>query len=688
MVASLEKTRRRIEQLHKEIEQHNYNYFVLNQPTISDTEYDRLLRELQALEEQFPQLTSPTSPTQRVGAPPQTEFKTVRHSIPMLSLANAFSDDEVREFDVRVKKFAEAEQIKYVTEPKFDGLAVELVYEDGVFVLGSTRGDGERGEDVTQNLKTIKSIPLQLRREFPIPKKLEVRGEVYMELADFRKLNEVRAEAEEPLFANPRNAAAGSLRQLDSKITAQRKLHFFCYDVGQAVGISFKNQAELLKTLPLYGLRVCPIFQVCKNIEEALEFYRHLQERREDLPYEIDGVVIKVNDFAIRRRVGEVSRSPRWAIAYKFPPKQATTRVKDIIVQVGRTGKLTPVAVLEPISLAGVTIQHATLHNQDEIDKKDIRIGDWVLIQRAGDVIPEVVQPVASQRTGAEQRFTMPEYCPICGDRVVRLPDEADYRCVNLSCPARLKESILHYVSRGAGDIEGLGEKWVEALMDAGLITEIPDLYALKDKQIELVRLERMGAKLAQNLLEAIEKSKRISLARFIYGLGIRHVGEHLSELLAQHFRNLEALMNADEEKLLKVEEVGPTVAQSILAFFGDERNRKLIRRLREAGVTVEEEPTPSDIRPLTGKTFVFTGTLKNLTRSQAEALVKAAGGRVSSNVSRKTDYVVAGEESGSKLEKARTLGVKVLSEEEFGKLVQPHPTAPLSVDGEGPGVR
>jgi DNA ligase (NAD+) len=672
MKLSPEEARRRIEELREEIEQHNYNYFVLNQPTISDAEYDKLLRELQQLEEQFPQFKSPTSPTQRVGASPQTEFKTVKHSIPMLSLANAFSDDEVREFDARVKKLAETDKVEYVAEPKFDGLAVELVYEDGVFVLGSTRGDGETGEDVTQNLKTIKSIPLRLRqpKDLPIPRRLEVRGEIYMEIADFRKLNEEREERGEPLFANPRNAAAGSLRQLDPKITAQRKLHIFCYDVGQTVGITFHTQEELLKTLPRYGLRVCPIYRVCKDIDEALEFYREMQERREELPYEIDGVVIKVNDFEIREIVGEVSRNPRWAIAYKFPPKQATTRVKDIVVQVGRTGKLTPVAVLEPVPLGGVTVQHATLHNQDEIEKKDIRIGDWVLIQRAGDVIPEVVQPIVSRRTGTEKKFTMPERCPVCGDRVVRLPDEVDYRCVNISCPARLKESILHYASKGAADIEGLGERWVEALMNAGLVKEIPDLYKLKERVIELVRLERMGPKLAENLLNAIEKSKKISLARFIYGLGIRHVGEHLAELLAQRFRSLDTLMNASEEELLQVEEVGPTVAQSILSFFQDGRNREMIRKLREAGVQIIEEMSPQKAGALAGKTFVFTGTLKTLTRGQAEALVKALGARVSSSVSRKTDYVVAGEEPGSKLQKARELGVTVLSEEEFRRLL------------------
>jgi DNA ligase (NAD+) len=602
----------------------------------------------------------------------------------MLSLANAFSDDEVREFDARVKKLAETDQIEYVAEPKFDGLAVELVYEDGVFVLGSTRGDGETGEDVTANLKTIKSIPLKLRKpkDLPIPKKLEVRGEVYMEIEDFRRLNQAREERGEPLFANPRNAAAGSLRQLDPAITAQRRLHIFCYDVGQTIGITLHTQEELLKTLPRYGLRVCPIYRVCKNIDEALEFYREMEERRDTLPYESDGVVIKVNDFRIREIVGEVSRNPRWAIAYKFPPKQATTRVKDIIVQVGRTGKLTPVAVLEPVPLGGVTVQHATLHNQDEIDKKDIRIGDWVLIQRAGDVIPEVVQPIVSRRTGTERKFTMPERCPVCGDTTVRLPDEVDYRCVNISCPARLKESILHYASKGAADIEGLGERWVEALMAAGLVREIPDLYRLKERVIELVRLERMGPKLAENLLRAIERSKQIPLARFLYGLGIRHVGEHVAELLAQRFRSLDALMNASEEELLEVEEVGPTVAHSILSFFRDARNREMIQKLRAAGVQIIEEISPAGA--LAGKTFVFTGTLKNFTRGQAEALVKSLGGRVSSTVSRKTDYVVAGEEPGSKLEKARALGVTVLSEEEFRKLIESLSPGPSPSQGRG----
>ncbi|MBI3459394.1 NAD-dependent DNA ligase LigA [Candidatus Acetothermia bacterium] len=667
---SLKQAQQRIEQLRAEIEEHNYNYWVLQQPTISDHLYDQMMRELLSLEEQFTQFKSPSSPTQRVGATPQEEFKTVRHSIPMLSLANAFSDEELHEFDARVKKFSERETIEYVAEPKFDGLAVELVYEKGLLVVGSTRGDGEVGEDVTHNLKTIKSIPLKLRSPGrAIPRKLEARGEVYMEIADFHKLNEAREQKEESRFANPRNAAAGSLRQLDPKITAGRRLNFFCYDVGKTDGIEFSSQEELLKTLPQFGLRVHSQFRKCRNIDEAIGYYRELQEKREHLPYEIDGVVIKVNDFEIRRVVGEISRSPRWAIAYKFPPRQATTRIKKIVLQVGRTGKLTPVAVLEPVKLAGVTIQHATLHNQDEIDKKDIRMGDFVLIQRAGDVIPEVVQPIVSRRTGDERTFKMPENCPECGDKVVRLPDEVDFRCENISCPARLKESVRHYASKSAADIEGLGDKWVEALMQAHLVGEIPDLYRLKKEQ--LLGLERMGEKSAQNLLDAIERSKRISLSRYLYGLGIRHVGESLAELLASHFRDLEKLIKAPEEELLAIPEIGPKVAESILSFFHDERNRQMIKKLSAAGVQIHHEQ-PASVRPdLVGKTFSFTGTLKTLTRSEAEVLVKSFGARTASSVSRKTNYLVAGEEAGSKLEKAREFGVKVLSEEEFLRWVR-----------------
>jgi DNA ligase (NAD+) len=666
---SLTEAKRRIQRLQKEIEEHNYNYFVLSQPTISDDIYDRMMRELLDLEAQFPELITPNSPTQRKGAPAQKEFKAVTHSLPMLSLANAFSDEEMLDFDTRVKKLAEQADIEYIAEPKFDGLAIELVYQDGVLVVGSTRGDGETGEDVTVNLKTIQSIPLLLRTSRNIPEKIEIRGEVYMEINEFKKLNASRQSNEEPLFANPRNAAAGSLRQLDSTVTASRKLHFFAYDIGLTQGITIDSQEELLKTLFKLGLRVYPHFRKCKNIEEALDYYRQLQEKRDQLPYEIDGIVVKINDFEVRRMVGEVSRSPRWAIAYKFPPRQTTTRIREIVIQVGRTGKLTPVALLEPVKLSGVTIQHATLHNEDEIKKKDIQIGDWVLIQRAGDVIPEVVQPIIARRDGSEKKFVMPANCPECGDKVLRLPEEVDFRCPNISCPARLKESIQHFASKGAADIEGLGNKWVEALMKAGLVKEISDLYRLRKDQ--LLRLERMGEKSAQNLIEAIDKSKTISLGRFLFGLGIRHVGASLADLLATYFQDLKTLMQATETDLLAVPEVGPKVAESILSFFSDSRNRATISELQALGLHIVPHQPAVLKSGVAGKSFVFTGTLRALSRTEAESQLKKLGARIGASVSRKTDYLIAGAEAGSKLEKAKEFGIRIISEEEFLELIR-----------------
>ncbi len=666
---SQKEVERRIERLRHEIGLHNYRYFVLNQPTISDDIYDKLMHELIELESQFPQLVSPVSPTQRKGAAPQKEFKLIKHSIPMLSLANAFSDEEMREFDARLKKLSELNQITYVAEPKFDGLAIELVYEKGQLVAGSTRGDGEFGEDVTPNLKTIQSIPLLLQSNLPVPEKLEVRGEVYMEINEFKKLNRLRASKEEPLFANPRNAAAGSLRQLDPKITATRQLHFFAYDIGQIVGASITSQEELLQALSKRGLRVYPLYRKCKTIEAALDYYRELQAKRDHLPYEIDGVVIKVNDFEIRLMVGEVSRSPRWAIAYKFPPRQTTTRIREIVIQVGRTGKLTPIAILDPVKLSGVTIQHATLHNQDEINKKDIRVGDWVLIQRAGDVIPEVVQPITERRDGSERLFAMPQQCPACGDQVMRLPEEVDFRCQNISCPARLKENIQHFASKGAADIDGLGEKWIVALMKAGLVQNIADLYRLRKEQ--LLNLERMGEKSAQNLIEAIEKSKTITLSRLLFGLGIRHVGTSLADLLATHFQDLNTVMQAQEVDLLAVPEVGPRVTESILNFFNDAKNRELISQMLSLGVNITHQQ-PDTLKPgVAGKSFVFTGTLQSLSRTEAETLLKSAGARIGASVSRKTDYLVAGAEAGSKLDKAKEFGIQILFEEEFLKLIK-----------------
>jgi DNA ligase (NAD+) len=671
---SLQEARRRVEELRREIRKHNYYYYVLDSPIISDAEYDALMRELQELEARFPELYDPTSPTQQVGAPPQEEFRPVRHTLPMLSLANAFNEEEVREFDRRVKRLLDGGPVEYIVEPKYDGLAVELIYEDGVFTVGATRGDGEVGEDVTLNLKTIKSIPLVLREPEgrPLPKRLAVRGEVYMDIADFKRLNEERLAQGEPPFANPRNAAAGSLRQLDSRITARRPLKIFFYDVGQCEGIEFQTQEELLKTLPEFGLRVNPLFRKCGTIEEAIAFHHELEREREALPYESDGVVIKVDRFELRRRLGEIARAPRWAVAYKFSPRQATTRIKEIILQVGRTGAITPVALLEPVELAGATISRATLHNQEEIAAKDIRIGDLVLVERAGDVIPEVVKAIPEARTGEEREFVMPEHCPVCGSRLVRPEDEVLYRCPNISCPARIKESIRHFASKGALDIEGLGDKLVNQLVEKGLVREVADIFHLKRE--ELVALERMGEKSAANLLEAIERSKQVPLSRFIYALGIRHVGERLAELLAKHYATIEELMEATEEELQAVPEVGPEVARSISQFFSTEKNREAIKRLLEAGVRpIPEKVEIEEARPLplAGKRFVFTGALRAFTREEAEELVRRLGGEASSSVSRKTDYVVVGEAPGSKLAKAQELGVKVLSEEEFKRLLE-----------------
>lgn len=657
----------RVEKLREEIRRYDYYYYVLNQPLISDAEYDKLFRELLELERQYPELVTPDSPTQRVGAPPAEEFAPVEHAIPMLSLANCFNDEELEEWDDRVRRMLGGEPVEYVCEPKLDGLSVELVYVDGVFTVGSTRGDGRVGEDVTRNLRTIKQVPLRL---FPlngkVPKLLEARGEVYMEKEAFRRLNEERERAGEPLFANPRNAAAGSLRQLDPNVTASRPLKIFFYAMGRAEGMEIRSQVELLTTFPKLGLPVNPLWKLCKTLDEVKAFYRELLAMRHELPYEADGMVVKVNDFAQREILGEVSRAPRWAIAYKFPAEEATTRVLDIIVQVGRTGALTPVAILEPVEVSGATVSRATLHNEDEIRRKDIRIGDWVVVRRAGEVIPEVVKSIPERRTGTEREFKMPERCPACGGPVVRPPGEVAYRCENLSCPARIKESIRHFASRRAMDIEGLGEKLVDKLVETGLVRKLSDIYRLKKG--DLVNLERMGEKSAQNLLEQIERSKNAGLARLIFALGIRYVGEHLAEVLAEHFPSLEALSHATYEELIQIPEVGPRIAQSIVDFFRNEENRKLIQELKALGVKTEAEKPKEG--PLSGKTFVFTGALSAFTREEARRIVESLGGRVASSVSRKVDYVVVGTDPGEKLRKAQELGIAILTEEEFRKLV------------------
>lgn len=667
MVGAPKEIQERIAKLREEIRRYDYYYYVLNQPLISDAEYDKLFRELLELEQRYPELVTPDSPTQRVGAPPAEEFAPVEHAIPMLSLQNCFQDEELEAWADRVYRLLGGEPVEYVCEPKIDGLSVELVYVDGVFTVGSTRGDGRVGEDVTRNLRTIKQVPLRL---FPVdgkvPRLLEVRGEVYMEKEAFWRLNAERERAGEPLFANPRNAAAGSLRQLDPNVTASRPLKVYFYALGRAEGINIRSQEELLTFLPRLGLPVNPIWKKCQTIEEVKDFYRELLARRPELPYEVDGVVVKVNDFAQREILGEVSRAPRWAIAYKFPAEEATTLVRDIVVQVGRTGVLTPVAILEPVEVSGATVSRATLHNEDEVRRKDVRIGDWVIVRRAGEVIPEVVKSIPERRTGAEREFRMPERCPACGGPVVRPAGEVAHRCENLSCPARIKESIRHFASRRAMDIEGLGEKLVDKLVETGLVRRLSDIYRLKKE--DLVNLERMGDKSAQNLLEQIERSKHAGLARLIFALGIRYVGEHLAEVLAEHFPSLEALSKADYDELIQIPGIGPRIAQSIVDFFKNEENRKLIQELKELGVRTEAEKRQAG--PLSGKTFVFTGALSAFTREEARRLVEALGGRVASGVSRKVDYVVAGAEPGEKLRKAQELGITILTEEEFRRLL------------------
>lgn len=658
----------RIKKLREDIHYHNYRYYILDSPVISDAEYDRLMRELIELEEKYPYLITSDSPTQRVGAAPLEKFGTVRHTLPMLSLENAFNEADAREFDQRIKRFLRMDGlVNYVAEPKMDGLAIEIVYEDGVLGAASTRGDGVTGEDVTQNVRTIKSIPLRLQRGESIPRRLEARGEVFLSLKAFKELNQQRIRDGEPPFANPRNAAAGSLRQLDPKVTAGRPLDFFGYGVGMVEGRSFTSQWEILTGLPQWGIKVNPLIRLCKGIEECIDYFQELEGRRRSLAYEIDGMVIKVDSLALQDRLGVKTRSPRWAVAYKFPANQASTRVLNIQVQVGRTGTLTPVAIMESVNIGGVEVSRATLHNQDEIARKDIRIGDTVLIQRAGEVIPEVVKSVPEKRTGKEKEFVMPERCPVCGARVVQLPEEVAVRCPNASCPAQVKESITHFASKGGMDVEGLGEKIVAQLVDSGIIKDAADLYYLSREQI--LALERFAARSTENILVAIDKSKQTSLSRFLYALGIRYVGEKTAQILAEKFGSLEAIEKAFMEQLMEIDEIGPQVAASVTTFFAEKKNQDVIHRLLAAGVS-PAPPVPTGLRPLAGQSFVFTGGLESFSRDEAKNKVKERGGIVSSSASRKTNYVVAGKDPGSKLARARELGVTILTEEEFKKLI------------------
>ncbi len=660
----------RVQELREQIHYHNYRYYILDDPVISDAEFDRLMQELLRLEEEYPELVTPDSPTQRVGAEPLEKFESVPHRIPMLSLENAFSEAETREFDERLKRFLKTtEEFDYVVEPKMDGCAVELVYENGRLTVGSTRGDGYRGENVTQNLKTIHTIPLHLlTQEEPAPELLEVRGEVYMDIEAFKELNEERLARGEPSFANPRNAAAGSLRQLDPKITAFRPLFIYCYGVGEVTGRRFETQWEILQTFQKWGLRVNPLIEQCRGIEPAIAFHHRLEHRRHGLPYETDGMVIKVDSLALQERLGTKTRSPRWALAYKFAATQATTRVRDIEVNVGRTGAVTPMAVMHPVEVGGVTVSRATLHNEDEVARKDVRVGDMVLIQRAGDVIPEVVKVILDERPKGAKPFKMPSRCPVCDTPLVRPPGEAVTRCPNPDCQGALRRSILHFASKGGMDIDGLGEKIIDQLLEEGLIKKVSDLYRLTED--DLIPLERFAEKSAANLVSAIQKSKKVPLARFINALGIRYVGEATAQLLAQHFGSIEKLAQTEEEDLLQIEGIGPQVAQGILEYFQNDKNQKLLRELKKLGVEALSPEKPPET-PLAGKTFVFTGGLEHLSREEAKALVTARGGKVSSSVSAKTDYVVVGAEPGSKYARAKELGVTILDEAAFRDMIK-----------------
>ena len=661
----------RAAQLRDQLERHNYSYYVLDAPSVSDAEYDVLFRELQALERDYPQLATPDSPTQRVGGQPAGVFEAVTHRLPMLSLNNAFDDGDAEAFDRRIRDALRVDEVEYAVEPKFDGLAISLTYENGVFSVGATRGDGYAGENVTANLRTVRAIPLRLQGR--VPPYLEIRGEVVMLKRDFAALNAGQTERGERPFVNPRNAAAGALRQLDARITASRRLAFFAYGVGAVEWSSVTppmTQDAQMRFLTKLQLPVVKERAVVKGLGGLLDFYRRMSERRHELPYEIDGVVYKVNDLKLQERIGFVSRAPRFAVAHKFPAEEMPTEVVAIGVQVGRTGALTPVARLKPVFVGGVTVTNATLHNEDEIRRKDVRIGDTVIVRRAGDVIPEVVRVLTDKRPKDAHEFVMPAKCPECGSAVVRLPDESVARCSGgLVCPAQRKQALLHFASRRALDIEGLGDKLVDQLVDGNIVRTPADLYKLG--VAGLSELERMAQKSAGNIVAAIDKSRKTTLARFIYALGIRHVGESTARDLAHHFGSLDALMAADDNALLEVPDVGPVVARSIRQFLAEAHNREVIAQLRAVGVQwLEERPKRVPAGKLKGLTFVLTGTLPTVTREDAKELIERHGGKVSGSVSQKTSYVVAGDDPGTKLDKANELGVPVLDEQQLKDMI------------------
>ena len=669
-----DKAREAMEKLREAIRYHDYRYYVLDSPTISDAEYDELMADLEALEERFPDLVTADSPTQQVGGEPRDDLDQVEHPAPMLSLQSVQEADAVRRFDQTCRQELGVDEIEYIAEPKYDGLAVELIYEQGSLAVALTRGDGRVGEDVTANVKTIREVPLRLREseDQALPEQLTVRGEIYMRRDEFETFNDHLAEAGERQFANPRNAAAGSVRQLDPKITAERPLHIFFFEVLDALAMNLETQEEVLDALLEWGLRTNTEFnRLCTDIDEAISYHDELSAERDDLAYEIDGVVYKVNRLEYYEQLGRRTRNPRWAIAYKFEPRRATTTLHDIIVQVGRTGRLTPVALLDPVHIGGVEVSRASLHNQSEIERKDIRIGDRVVVERAGDVIPQVVAALEEERDDSEQRFSLPEQCPVCDAEVVLSEDKKQAHCPNIDCPAQLRERLTHFTSRGAMDIEGLGEKRVQQLIDQELVTRLSDLYHLSKD--DLVSLERFASKSAQNLLDEIEDSKEQTLDRFLYALGIPLVGEHVTQLLARHYRTLDELMDASTDDLRALRDIGPEVAQSIAAFFGEERNRQEVKALLDAGIELSNPLYAGEDgdSPLQGLTFVFTGELERWTRDEVQRLVERLGGRATSSVSGQTDYVVAGPGAGSKLDEARQREIPVLDESEFVELIE-----------------
>ena len=660
---------RKLEELRDKIRYHEHRYYVLDDPELSDAEFDRLMDELIALESEHPELITPDSPTQRVGGKPSSQFASVRHSTPMLSLSKTTSEAELRDWERRIHDLTGAAQVDYVCELKLDGMSMALRYEKGMFSLGITRGDGTTGEDVTANVRTIRSIPLyvsqQKLKQAGLPENFEVRGELLMPTASFERMNEEQEQKGLAKFANPRNATAGTVRQLDPKITTSRRLDFFAYGLLAGGKTIFERHSEALKALQAAGFKVNPNHRLVHSIDEVWTFITQWEGKRDGLPYETDGIVVKVDRIGLQNELGFTGKAPRWAIAYKYAARSGETQIEDILVQVGRTGKLTPVAALTPVPIGGTTVSRATLHNMDEIERLGVRIGDWVVVERGGDVIPKVVKVDESKPRGT-RKFHMPEKCPVCGGHVVRAEGEADHRCVNANCPAKLRESIRHFASRGVMNIEGMGDALVNQLVEQGLVKNVADIYSLTEEQ--LLGLERMGKKSAQNVLREIEQSKRLPLERVIYGLGIRFVGERTAQFLAEHFGSMDAFMKANEEELQEVNEIGPRVSAAVREFFDEPKNVALVQRLRQAGLTFTGKKKERGTT-LAGKTFVLTGTLQRRTRDEAKKLIEDAGGRVSGSVSKKTDFVVAGTDAGSKLDKARELGVSVIDEDALEKM-------------------